>query len=83
MSSFAQMKQNRQSQLANLTTELEKTQTVTSYVDDRIWKCERDKSVMGMQLLDFYHLVKAKICHGYEYGIMDFKGQVDGTLKIH
>ena len=53
MSSFAQMKQNRQSQLANLTTELEKTQTVTSYVDDRIWKCERDKSGNGYAVIRF------------------------------
>ena len=52
MSSFAQMKQNRQSQLANLTTELEKTQTVTSFVDDRIWKSDMESFSCGTVYLE-------------------------------
>jgi len=47
------MKQNRQSQLKSLTQELEKTQQSNSYDDDRIWKCERDKSGNGYAVVRF------------------------------
>ena len=54
MSSFASLKQNRNATIANLTAELEKTQQQTvSYVDDRYWKPERDKSGNGYAVVRF------------------------------
>ena len=52
--SFAALKRDRQETLTNLTSELEKTQTVqTSFEDDRLWKCERDKSGNGYAVIRF------------------------------
>jgi len=55
MSGFASMKTNRQSFLDSLSTELEKTQTnnSNSFEDERIWKCERDKSGNGYAVIRF------------------------------
>ena len=53
MNTFQSMKNNRQSQLKSLTQELEKTQQSNSYEDDRIWKCERDKSGNGYAVIRF------------------------------
>ena len=55
MSGFQSMKQNRQSFLSNLSNELEKTQSnnSNSYEDERIWKCERDKSGNGYAVIRF------------------------------
>ena len=53
MNTFQTMKKNRQSQLKSLTQELEKTQQSNSYEDDRIWKCERDKSGNGYAVVRF------------------------------
>ena len=54
MSSFASLKQNRNATIANLTAELEKTQQQTvSYIDDRYWKPERDKSGNGYAVIRF------------------------------
>ena len=55
MSGFQSMKQNRQSFLSNLSNELEKTQSnnSNSYEDERIWKCERDKSGIGYAVIRF------------------------------
>ena len=55
MSGFQSMKQNRQSFLSNLSNELEKTKTnnSNSYEDERIWKCERDKSGNGYAVIRF------------------------------
>ena len=55
MSGFASMKTNRQSFLDSLSTELEKTQTnnSNSFEDERIWKCERDKSGNGYAVVRF------------------------------
>ena len=53
MNTFQAMKKNRQSQLQSLTQELEKTQQSNSYEDDRIWKCERDKSGNGYAVVRF------------------------------
>ena len=55
MNGFASMKSNRQSFLDSLSTELEKTQTnnSNSFEDERIWKCERDKSGNGYAVIRF------------------------------
>jgi len=53
MNTFQSMKNNRQSQLKSLTQELEKTQQSNSYEDDRIWKCERDKTGNGFAVIRF------------------------------
>ena len=53
MSGFQALKRNRQSQLASLTQELEKTQQTTNYEDNRIWKVTRDKSGTGAAIIRF------------------------------
>ena len=50
---FATMKKNRKSNLKSLTERLEETQETKSYVDDRIWKPERDKSGNGYAVIRF------------------------------
>ena len=44
MSSFKDLKKNRMSNLEQLSKQVEKLSEKPSYEDDRIWKCERDKS---------------------------------------
>ncbi len=53
MSGFQALKRNRQTQLATLTQELEKTQQTTNYEDNRIWKVTRDKSGTGAAIIRF------------------------------
>ena len=53
MSSFKDLKKNRMSNLASLTKQIEKLAEKPSYVDDRIWKCERDKSGNGYAIIRF------------------------------
>ena len=53
MSSFKDLKKNRMSNLASLTKQIEKLAEKPSYVDDRIWKCERDKSGNGYAVIRF------------------------------
>ena len=53
MSSFKDLKKNRMSNLASLTKQIEKLAEKPSYEDDRIWKCERDKSGNGYAVIRF------------------------------
>ena len=53
MSSFKDLKKNRMSNLASLTKQIEKLAEKPSYEDDRIWKCERDKSGNGYAIFRF------------------------------
>ena len=53
MSSFKDLKKNRMSNLESLTKQIEKLAEKPSYVDDRIWKCERDKSGNGYAVIRF------------------------------
>ena len=53
MSGFQSLKKNRQSQLANLTQQLEKSQQTNNYEDERIWKVTRDKSGTGSAIIRF------------------------------
>ena len=53
MSSFKDLKKNRMSNLADLTKQMEKLAEKPSYEDDRIWKCERDKSGNGYAVIRF------------------------------
>ena len=53
MSSFKDLKKNRMSNLESLTKQIEKLAEKPSYVDDRIWKCERDKSGNGYAIIRF------------------------------
>ena len=53
MSSFKDSKKNRMSTLEFLTQQVEKLKEKPSYEDDRIWKCERDKSGNGYAILRF------------------------------
>ena len=53
MSSFKDLKKNRMSNLDFLTKQIEKLAEKPSYEDDRIWKCERDKSGNGYAVIRF------------------------------
>ena len=53
MSSFKDLKKNRMSNLQNLSKQVEKLAEKPSYGDDRIWKCERDKSGNGYAVIRF------------------------------
>ena len=53
MSNFKASKKNRMSTLEFLTQQIEKLAEKPSYEDDRIWKCERDKSGNGYAVIRF------------------------------
>ena len=53
MASFKDLKKNRMSNLENLSKQVEKLAEKPSYEDDRIWKCERDKSGNGYAVIRF------------------------------
>ena len=53
MSSFKDLKKNRMSNLENLSKQVEKLAEKPSYEDDRLWKCERDKSGNGYAVVRF------------------------------
>ena len=53
MSSFKDLQKNRMSTLQNLTKQVEKLSEKPSYGDDRIWKCERDKTGNGYAVIRF------------------------------
>tara|TARA_Y100001936_G_scaffold247338_1_gene292951 strand:- start:1678 stop:2556 length:879 start_codon:yes stop_codon:yes gene_type:complete len=53
MSSFKDLKKNRMSNLEQLSKQVEKLSEKPSYEDDRIWKCERDKTGNGYAVIRF------------------------------
>ena len=53
MSSFKDLKNNRMNNLQNLTKQVEKLAEKPSYEDERIWKCERDKTGNGYAVVRF------------------------------
>ncbi len=53
MASFKDLKKNRMSNLESLSKQVEKLAEKPSYEDDRIWKCERDKSGNGYAVIRF------------------------------
>ena len=53
MASFKDLKKNRMSNLESLSKQVEKLAEKPSYGDDRIWKCERDKSGNGYAVIRF------------------------------
>ena len=53
MSSFKDLKKNRMSNLESLSKQVEKLAEKPSYEDDRLWKCERDKSGNGYAVVRF------------------------------
>ena len=53
MSSFKDLKANRMNNLQNLTKQVEKLSEKPSYEDERIWKCERDKTGNGYAVIRF------------------------------
>ena len=53
MSSFKDLKKNRMNNLQSLTKQVEKLAEKPSYGDDRIWKCERDKTGNGYAVVRF------------------------------
>ena len=53
MSSFKDLKANRMNNLQNLSKQVEKLSEKPSYEDDRIWKCERDKTGNGYAVIRF------------------------------
>jgi len=53
MSSFKDLKNNRMNNLQSLTKQVEKLSEKPSYEDERIWKCERDKTGNGYAVVRF------------------------------
>ena len=53
MSSFKDLKSNRMNNLQSLTKQVEKLSEKPSYEDERIWKCERDKTGNGYAVIRF------------------------------
>ena len=53
MSSFKDLKANRMNNLQSLTKQVEKLAEKPSYEDERIWKCERDKTGNGYAVIRF------------------------------
>ena len=53
MSSFKDLKNNRMNNLQKLTKQVEKLAEKPSYEDERIWKCERDKTGNGYAVIRF------------------------------
>ena len=53
MASFNDLKKNRMSNLESLSKQVEKLAEKPTYGDDRIWKCERDKSGNGYAVIRF------------------------------
>jgi hypothetical protein len=53
MSSFKDLKKNRMTNLESLSKQVEKLAEKPTYGDDRIWKCERDKSGNGYAVIRF------------------------------
>jgi len=53
MSSFKDLKNNRMNNLQSLTKQVEKLAEKPSYEDERIWKCERDKTGNGYAVVRF------------------------------
>ena len=53
MSSFKDLKNNRMNNLQSLTKQVEKLSEKPSYEDERIWKCERDKTGNGYAVIRF------------------------------
>ena len=53
MTSFNDLKKNRMSNLESLSKQVEKLAEKPTYGDDRIWKCERDKSGNGYAVIRF------------------------------
>ena len=53
MASFKDLKKNRMSNLESLSKQVEKLAEKPSYEDDRLWKCERDKSGNGYAVVRF------------------------------
>ena len=53
MSSFKDLKANRMNNLQSLTKQVEKLSEKPSYEDERIWKCERDKTGNGYAVIRF------------------------------
>ena len=53
MSSFKDLKKNRMNNFEQLSKQVEKLSEKPSYEDDRIWKCERDKTGNGYAVIRF------------------------------
>ena len=53
MSSFKDLKANRMNNLKDLSKQVEKLSEKPSYEDERIWKCERDKTGNGYAVIRF------------------------------
>ena len=83
--SFATLKRNQKDLMSKLKEEATKLKDPDKkgYEDDRYWNLNVINLVTVMQLSDSYHNVKVRICLGFDCGIMVFKDQVVGTLRIH
>ena len=72
---FADLKKNRVSKLDRLVKESEKLNEKVSYVDERIWKCERDKNGNGYAVIRFLPECKGETNDVVTMFTHGFKGQ--------
>ena len=76
----------KQNSLSDLLGAAEKENTSPdkkSYVDERLWKPELDKTGNGYAVIGFYQRSREKICLGRSFGIMHFKVRLaNGILRI-
>ena len=81
--SFADMKKRSKTNLSSLIKETEKISSPNTFgdTDTRYWRPELDKSGNGYAVIRFLPAPDGEELPWHECGIMDFKGQVAGTLK--
>ena len=75
---------NSLDKLLNAVKEDNAPQEKKSYVDERLWKPELDKSGNGYAVIRFLPSPEGEDLPGRKFGIMRFKAQqVNGILKTH
>ena len=67
---------NSLDKLLNAVKEDNAPQEKKSYVDERLWKPELDKSGNGYAVIRFFHHQRVRTCLGQKFGIMRFKAQL-------
>ncbi|SVC32367.1 uncharacterized protein METZ01_LOCUS285221, partial [marine metagenome] len=71
---FADLKKNKASKFDSLVEKSEKMNEKVSYVDERIWKCERDKTGNGYAVIRFLPECKGEASEYVTMFTHGFKG---------
>ena len=80
MSLEALKKSNSLDKLLNAVKEDSAPQEKKSYVDERLWKPELDKSGNGYAVIRFLPAVEGEDMPWQKFGIMHFKAQLDSGI---